>query len=133
MNADAHQAAIPMETRLADLILGEGSADFWAPQCVTEEQTEATIALATAVREYERVFGLMNTVQQLRLLTATANTIGRKNAAQRRMLEARAAINARAAAARVDGDERRAEEIEAEPTPDYPEKAEDERELGYVG
>ena len=128
-----HEEAIPLEARLEHLIQGEGSDIFWAPEPATDEQVDAQCELSAALRKYERAFGLENTIQQLNLLRATATMIARKNAAQRRQIEARAAINAAAAEARAAGDEELARGFEAQPTPDYPEKDADERELANVG
>lgn len=127
-----HEDAIPVEIRLSELIHGNGSDLFWLPKPTNDEQVAAEAALNTAVRNYERAFGTSNLLQQLDLLVATARVLDRKNAAQRRILEARSEINADAAAARKAGREAAAREIEAQPTPDYPELADDMRELGYA-
>ena len=127
-----HEDAIPVEIRLSELIHGNGSDLFWLPTPTNDEQVAAEAALSAAVREYERAFGTSNLLQQLDLLAATTRLLGRKNAAQRRILEARSEINAEAAAARKAGREAAAREIEAQPTPDYPELADDMRELGYA-
>ena len=128
-----HDDATPMEARLEHLIQGEGADIFWVPEPATDAQVDAQCALSAALRQYERAFGLENTIQQLNLLRATATMIARKNAAQRRQIEARAEINAAAADARAAGDEELARGLEAQPTPDYPEKDADERELANVG
>ena len=127
-----HEDAIPVETRLIELISGNGSDLFWLPKAVTDEQIAAESALNAAVREYERAFGTSNLLQQLDLLAAATRLLTKKNAAQRRILDARAEINAAAAAARRAGNEARSREIEARPTPDYPGLADDMRELGYA-
>jgi hypothetical protein len=127
----AHEDSIPIEARLEQLILGEGSDLFWVPKPKNNFEMDATLELAKALRSYERAFGLENTIQQLDLLRATARTLFRKNAAQTRMIEARREINAEAAAARAAGNEVLARSIEDRPTPDYPERESDELELGY--
>jgi len=127
-----HDDNVPVGVRLDELILGKGSDIFWIPKPTNDEQLDATTELATALRRYERAFGLESTIQQLTLLRAAAVTIGRKNAAMLRLHEARREINAEAAAARKAGNETAAKAIEARPTPDYPERESDEREVGDV-
>jgi len=127
-----HDDAIPLGVRLDELILGKGSDIFWIPKPTNSEQMEATLELAQSLRRYERAFGLESTIQQLTLLRAAAATIGRKNAATRRIHEARREINAEAAAARNAGNEAEAKAIESRPTPDYPQREADEREVGDV-
>ena len=126
-----HEAAIPVEIRLEELISGEGSEIFWIPKPTTDEQFAASGALSQAVRAYEKAFGTESTLRQLALLLETTQTISVKNAAMRRIREARADINAEAAALRQVGEEAAARDLEALPTPEYPELADDMRELGY--
>jgi hypothetical protein len=126
-----HEAAIPMEIRLEELISGEGSDLFWIPRPTNDEQIAAKIELSRAVRQYERAFGTESTLRQLVLLTQTTQTVSTKNAAMRRIREARAEINAEAAEARAAGDEAGARRIEDRPTPAYPGLDDDKRELGY--
>jgi hypothetical protein len=128
----AHEAAIPMDIRLEELISGDGSDLFWIPKPVTDEQFAASGALSQAVRAYEKAFGTESTLRQLALLLETTRTISVKNAAMRRIREARADINAEAARARAEGDEVNARRLEGLPTPEYPELADDMRELGYA-
>jgi hypothetical protein len=128
----AHEDAIPLDIRLEELICGDGSDLFWIPKATSDEQLRASGALSVALRNYERAFGTENTLNQLRLLLETTRTISVKNAAQRRMRDARSEINAEAAAARDAGDEALARQIESRPTPEYPGLADDMRELGFV-
>lgn len=129
--SDGTHSGKPDDITLSEIITGKGAEVFWLPQCRTSEQHEARANLSLALVRFERVFGLDSTMTQLALWIATTKTIARKNAALRRAKAARSDINLEAAAARRRGDEAGAVEIESRPTPDYPEKASDEQELGY--
>lgn len=125
----ARDDSTPLEVRLEELITGEQADIFWLPVARSDEQLRVQAALSTALVAYERAFGTENTIQQLDLLRVTTRAIARKNAAQRRILDARAQINADAAAAREAGNEDLAVEIESRPTPRYPQLDADLREL----
>lgn len=131
MSADAFAAAMPLNLRLEEFIQGDEADLWWIPVVTNDEQAEATSDLQRSIARYERAFGLENTCQQLKLIIETGQALARKNAAMDRVIAARADINAEAAEARAQGDEEAARLIEGRPTPDYPQKADDERELGY--
>lgn len=122
----------PDNITLSEVITGKGADIFWIPQCRSDEQYEAKAALSIALHGFERVFGLDATVQQIALWSATAQMIARKNAAQERILAARADINSEADRLDRQGMHLEARNMRARPTPDYPEKASDEAELGYA-
>lgn len=122
----------PDDITLTEIITGAGAEVFWLPDARTTEQKDAKANLALALQRFERVFGLDSTARQLALFISTSKMIARKNAALRRAKAARADINMEAAAARRRGDEEQAKAIESMPTPFYPEKPQDEEELGYA-
>lgn len=129
--SDGTHGGKPDHVALSELITGQGADVFWLPECRTDEQRTARAALTLALHGYERAYGIDSTLQQLRMFIASAVVLTRKNAAMDRVQAARADINLEAHRARREGKEALAREIEAQPTPDYPGKADDDRELGY--
>lgn len=129
--SDGTHTGKPDHVSLSELITGKGAEVFWLPEARSTEQRDARAALVLALHGFERAFGVEATVRQMALFIATGKVVAEKNAAIERALSARADINYEAAMARRAGNVELALEIEARPTPNYPEKAQDEKVLGY--
>lgn len=128
----AREACVPIEAKLR-LLLTEDFAverEDFTPRAMTQEQAVAAELMIAAVARYWKAFGVELTGARITALRNTLWLQAKQTRITARILAARSDINARARLAYELADYDRAHQIEAEPTPDYPERAADERFLG---
>jgi hypothetical protein len=125
----AHDACIPQEALLRALIEEDWDAtkETFTPRLMTQPQAVAAELLTTAMARYIAAFGVDLTGTRVNVLLMFLRSQARLARATARILEARAEINSRARERYERGDIEGAHAIEAEPTPDYPGRARDQK------
>lgn len=98
----------------------------FTPRAMTQEQAVAAELMTDAIGRYWKAFGVELTGARLNALLLILRERARTARVHARILKARAEINARARRAWDRGDTDAMRAIEAEPTPDYPGKAQDD-------
>ena len=128
----AREACVPIEAKLRLLLTEDFNVERgdFEPRAMNQAQAVAAEMLTAAVARYWNAFGVELTGARITALRNTLWLQAKQTRITARVLAARASINARARLAYELADYDRAHQIEAEPTPDYPERAADERFLG---
>lgn len=118
----AQHKAMPLDAQVRILLVEDWSPDDMAfiPRAMNQEQAVAAELFITAVGRYWRAFGTDCMGGRLRSLLLILRDNAKRERITRRILQARADINAHARARYERGDTAGAHIIEAEPTPDYP-------------
>lgn len=129
VRCQAQEACIPTEAQLKIFMTEDWSPETLAfmPRPMNQEQAVAAEMLTAALARYWRAFGVEVTGSRLNSFLLVLRDLAKRMRITRRRLDAREDINARARAAWDRGDTDAMRAIEAEPTPDYPQKAADER------
>lgn len=96
------------------------------PRPMTQDQAVAAELMTAAIGRYWKAFGVELTGARLNALLIVLRERARATRINARILKARSDINARARQAYGRGDTDAMRAIEAEPTPDYPGKAQDD-------
>lgn len=124
----AREAVVPIEAQLRILATEDWSPETLAfiPRAMTQQQAVAAEMLTTALASYWRAYGVAVTGARLNSLILVLRDMAKRERIMGRILAAREDINARARACYERGDRAGASAIEAEPTPDYPQRAADE-------
>lgn len=124
----AREAVFPVEAQLRILATEDWSPETLAfiPRAMTQQQAVAAEMLTTALAGYWRAYGVAVTGTRLNSFILVLRDMAKRERIMGRILAARADINARARACYERGDRAAAQAIEAEATPDYPEKTRDE-------
>ena len=128
LRCKAMEAVLPPR----ELLLALTSADWspadsaFLPRQNTLEQSVASELLVHAIGHYTRAYGVEVAGGRLRAILDDLRARARSLRISRRILDARADINARARMAWERGDTDAMRAIEDEPTPDYPGKAQDD-------
>jgi len=128
----AREACVPIEAKLRLLLTEDFNVERedFTPRAMTQEQAVAAELMTAAIARYWKAFGVELAGTRITALRNTLYLQAKQTRIMARILAARESINARARLAYEVGDVARAHQIEAEPTPDYPERAKDERFLG---
>jgi hypothetical protein len=118
----AQHKAMPLEAQVRILTTDDWSPETFAfiPRPMNQEQAVAAELLTSAIGRYWRAFGVECLGARLNCLLMILREQAKRMRINRRILQARAEINARARAQYQRGDIAAAHEIEDEPTPDYP-------------
>lgn len=128
LRCQAQEACIPTEAQLKIFATEDWSPETLAfmPRPMNLEQAVAAEMLTAALARYWRAFGVEVTGSRLNSFLLVLRDLAKRMRITRRRLDARDDINARARAAWERGDTDAMRAIEAEPTPDYPQRAADE-------
>lgn len=117
----AQHKAMPLDAQVR-ILLGEdwdADAATFIPRVMNQEQAVAAELLASAIGRYWRTYGTDCMGARLRSLLLVLRDNAKRERITRRILQARADINARARGHYERGDIAAAYAIETEPTPDY--------------
>ena len=124
----AQLKAMPLDAQVRIYTTEDWDAGAMAfiPRIMNQEQAVAAELLASAIGRYWRAYGTDCMGARLNSLLLILRDNAKRERVTRRILQARADINARARTEYERGDIAAAHEIEAEPTPDYPGDLRDE-------
>lgn len=134
LRCKAYDSAMPQDALLRALINEDWSpadADF-LPRPMTQEQAVAAELLTRAIGPFIKAFGIETAGARLNYTLQMLRGQARYARAVQRTLNARADINARAREQYERCDYDAAHAIEAEPTPDYPQRVQDEKLMGVA-
>ena len=123
----AQQKAMPLDAQIRILTTEDWSPEILAfvPRPMNQEQAVAAELLTSAIGRYWRSFGVECLGARLNCLLMILRDQAKRMRITTRVLRARTDINARARACYERCDIAAANEIEAEPTPEYPGDARD--------
>lgn len=130
----AHDSAMPSAALLRALVSEDWSpadGEFY-PRAMNQEQAVAIELLTPALGRFIAAFGVETAGARLNACLTVLRGQARRYRATQRLLEARADINARARERFERADRAGAEAIEAEPTPDYPQRERDQKLMGVI-
>lgn len=118
----AQHKAMPLEHQMRMLTTEDWSPETFAfiPRAMNQEQAVAAELLTVGIGRYWRAFGTDCMGARIGALLLVLRDNAKRERITRRILQARADINARARQAYERGDIAGAGIIEAEPTPHYP-------------
>lgn len=124
----AREQAVPPEAQLRVLVHEDWVAEAGAfvPRAMTQEQGVAAELLTMALGRFVAAYGVDLAAPRVASILMVLRLQAKRQKIMGRILAARASINARARVAWQRGGEAAARAIEAEPTPDYPGKAQDD-------